>query len=132
MDNVYEIQRVPRITYLPNVPDWVLGVSNLRGNVVSVVDLRALLGIQCEEPLANNQRLVVTQSLVDEIDSGLLVDRVVGIRSFSTRHIKTPTSSLHPQIERYLTGVVDATDLVVLLDIDKLLLSEEFRQFEAA
>lgn len=132
MGNVYEIQRVPRVTFLPGVPDWIQGVSNLRGNVVSVVNLKLLLGLEEDGVVATSQRLVVTQSLVDEIDSGFVVDRVIGIRNFGKSQIQKPTASINSNIEPYLTGVVDSESLVALLDIDKLLLSEEFRQFDAA
>lgn len=132
MDNVYEIQRVPRVTLLPGVPAWIQGVSNLRGNVVSVVDLRLLLGLETRETASTAQRLVVTQSLIDDVDSGLIVDRVVGIRSYTKSQVQKPTASINSQIEPYLTGVVDDDTLIALLDIDKLLLSEEFRQFDAA
>lgn len=131
MENVYEIQRVPRITFLPGVPNWIRGVTNLRGNIVSVVSLESLLGLESVEH-TTSQRLVVTQSLVDDVDSGLIVDRVIGIRSFRKSQIQMPTASVNGSIEQYLTGVVDADQLVALLDIDKLLLSEEFRQFDAA
>lgn len=132
MGNVYEIQRVPRITFLPGVPDWVKGVSNLRGNVVSVVNLKLMLGLEEGDSVASSQRLVVTQSLVDEIDSGFVVDRVIGIRCYGKSQIQKPTASINSNIEPYLTGVVDSDSLIALLDIDKLLLSEEFRQFDAA
>ncbi len=132
MDNVYEIQRVPRVTFLPGVPEWIQGVSNLRGNVVSVVDLRLLLGLEINEAALSSQRLVVSQSLVDDVDSGFIVDQVIGIRNFTKNQIQAPTASINPQIEAYLTGVVDADQLIALLDVDKLLLSEEFRQFDAA
>ena len=132
MENVYEIQRVPRVTFLPGVPDWVRGVTNLRGNIVSVVSLQSLLGLEQSDSTSNSQRLVVTQSLVDDVDSGLIVDRVVGIRNFQKSQIQKPTASVNDRIEPYLTGVVDSDQLVALLDIDKLLLSDEFRQFDAA
>lgn len=132
MDNVYEIQRVPQVTSLPGVPEWVQGVCNLRGNVLSVVDLSTLLGLPMSQTPAANQRLVVTQSLVDEVDTGFVVDRVMGIRSFAESTIIAPTAAIDPQIDEYLNGVVESDELFALLDVEKLLLSEQFRQFDAA
>lgn len=130
MHHVTEIQRVPAITHLPHLPDWVLGVTNLRGNIVSIVDLRMLLGLEPTDPVIGSRRLVVIQSLVDEIDTSLIVDRVIGIRTVPQRLVVTPTAPVDEQIGRYLAGVVDHENrLIVLLDPEKLLLSEEFRQF---
>jgi len=132
MGNVYEIQRVPRVTFLPGVPEWIQGVSNLRGNIVSVVNLKLLLGFDEDGSVATSQRLVVVLSLVDEIASGFVVDRVIGIRNFRNRQLQKPTATFNSNVEPYLAGVVDSDSLIALLDIDKLLLSDEFRQFDAA
>lgn len=133
MANVHEIQRVPKITFLPGVPDWVLGVTNLRGNVVSVVELRQLLGLPAVDSPIVSRRLVMTHSLVDEVATGLIVDRVIGIRNLSQSKVIKTTAPVNDQVACYLTGMWELNDqLVALLDIDKLLLSEEFRQFDAA
>jgi hypothetical protein len=52
ISNVIEIQRVPNVTSIPNVPDWVEGVCNLRGEIISVLDLRSFLSMegQTSEP----------------------------------------------------------------------------------
>ena len=133
LENVQEIQRTPGITSLPRVPDWVLGVTNLRGNVVSVVDLKRFLGTPANDVVGPVQRVVMTHSLVDDVDTGFLVDQVVGIRSFTEDTILPPTAPFHARIGQHLSGIVESNgDLIGLLDIDRLLLSTEFRQFEAA
>ena len=133
MGNIHEIQRVPKITFLPGVPDWVLGVTNLRGNVVSVVDLRQLLHLPTSESPVVSRRLVMTHSLVDELATGLIVDRVVGIRNLRQDQVIKTTAPVSDQVANYLTGMIELEEhLVTLLDIDKLLLSEDFRQFDAA
>lgn len=133
MGNIHEIQRVPKITFLPGVPDWVLGVTNLRGDVVSVVDLRQLLDLPTSESKVVSRRLVMTHSLVDELATGLIVDRVIGIRNLRQEQVIKTSAPVNAQIARYLTGMVELEErLVTLLDIDKLLLSEDFRQFDAA
>ena len=134
MVNVHEIQRLPKITFLPNVPEWVLGVANLRGQIVSVVDLGQLLDLKSTERTPSvSRRLVMTHSVIDEVDTGLVVDRVWGIRNLPERKIKPPTSPMNEGLNRFLSGVIEFEgNLIAMLDIEKLLLSEDFRQFDAA
>lgn len=133
MANIHEIQRVPKVTFLPGVPEWILGVTNLRGNVVSVVDLQQLLQLPETDAPAISKRLVMSHSLVDDIATGLVVDRVIGIRNISKSKLLKPTAPVDDQVANFLSGMIDLEEqLVALLDIDKLLLSEEFRQFDAA
>ncbi|MCA9170030.1 MAG: chemotaxis protein CheW [Planctomycetales bacterium] len=130
MEHVTEIQRLPRVTNLPNVPEWLQGVANLRGHIVSVVDVRTLLGLEPSDSGNPTRRLMVVQSLVDEIDSGLIVDRVLGIRNIDPKQVHEPTSPMEDELSDYLSGVIELEErLIVLLDVEKLLLSDALRQF---
>lgn len=132
MEHVTEIQTVHKITPLPRIPQWVLGVTNLRGNIISVVNLALLFDLQQTALPATAHRMVLIQSLIDDVATGLVVDRVLGIRGFETSKIsRSSASSSDDMLARYMTGVTDIDDqLVALLDVDKLLLSPEFRLFE--
>ncbi len=128
--NVIEIGRPLDITPVPNVPGWVLGVANLRGDVISVVNLRAFLGLPPAE-LGGNGRLLVAQSHTEEITIGLLVDRVRGIGNLVTDKIGAPTAPIEDQVTPYLRGVYEYDgQLLVVLNLDKLLRSTEMQQFE--
>src|SRR5262249_2647891 len=61
------------------VPDWVLGVANCRGDIVSLVDFRLFLGLGRPERVAD-QRLLVVRDRKDNLTTGLLVDQVRGMR----------------------------------------------------
>ena len=131
MSHVLEIQRVPTVTRLPNVPEWIMGVANLRGTVLSVVDPARILGVPAAEDSSTSRRLMVTQSLVDDVETALVVDRVIGIRSVAQTAIEPPTAPVDERVAAFLLGVVEYEDqLVALLDVEKLLLSQDFRQFE--
>jgi len=132
MDYVNEIQTVQTITPLPCVPQWVLGVTNLRGNVISVVDFSMLFDLERSTSAITSRRMVLIQSLIDDVATGLVVDRVLGIRGFPASKIhQSSASSSNDMLARYMTGVTDVDDqLVALLDVDKLLLSPEFRLFD--
>lgn len=128
--HVLEIQRVPGMTSIPYTPEFVLGVTNLRGEVVSVVDLGQFLGVE-RESQDGSGRLLVTRSQDQSIVVGLLVDKVLGIRQFGDRQITRPTAPVEDKSATYARGVVTHTEgLVVVLDCERLLNSEEMRQFE--
>ncbi len=131
LGNVLEIQRRPKCASLPNVPDWLCGVANVRGDILSVVDLRALLGLPVLEELSE-QRWIVVRSIQEEISVGLLVDRVVGIRGFAAEELKPCTAMLSGALANFVRGlVVRDNRTVAVLDVDRVLASPELRQFEA-
>jgi purine-binding chemotaxis protein CheW len=130
IDNVTEIGRPLVVTPVPNVSDWVLGVANLRGDIVSMVDLRTFLGME-QMGYSQESRMLVAQASQGELTTGLIVDKVTGIRYLNVEQIGEPTAAIEDQIAPYLLGVYKHDgNLLVVLDLDKLLLSSEMRQFE--
>ena len=130
MANVLELQRLPRITPLPSVPEWLRGVTNLRGEVLSVVDLHSLLGSPVAETTAS-QRLIVVRSLLEEISTGWIVDQVVGMRRLATHDMQPATTLTTGASARFVSGFVECDDhLISVLDVNRILSSPEMRQFE--
>src|SRR5881227_2340262 len=78
MSAIAEVGRVARMTRVPGVPPWVAGVSNWRGRILPVVDLRPLLGVPATD-LRDDARLVVTGD--EAVSVGLLVEAVEGVAS---------------------------------------------------
>lgn len=85
---VESIVIVQEVTYVPGTPDWILGVVNVRGEIESVLDLKAVLGLGSAE-LQAESRLLIAQH--NELRSGLLVGRVIDIAD-----IPTPSISAAP------------------------------------
>lgn len=126
---VTELERIPKITPVPRVPAWVRGVTNLRGDVLSVVDMRTFLGL--ESTSSNSARMLVVRLLTEEFSTGLLVDSVDRIVAVPADEITPPESSLEGPLAPYLRGMcVIEEQLVSVLDLDQLLHSSEIRQFE--
>jgi purine-binding chemotaxis protein CheW len=126
---VTELERVPRITPVPRVPHWMRGVTNMRGDILSVIDMRRLLGLDGAPPAT--ARLLVVRLLDEPFAAGLLVDAVDRIVAVADDHITAPASPLGGPLAPYLGGVFQIGDrLVTLLDIDRLLRSPEVRQFD--
>ena len=126
---VTELERIPKITPVPRVPAWLRGVTNLRGDVISVVDMRMFLGL---DPASSNAaRMLVVRLLTEEFATGLLVDGVERIVAVPAEAITPPESSLEGPLAPYLRGMcVIEERLVAVLDLDQLLRSPEIRQFE--
>lgn len=130
--NVIEVDTVPRVAAVPNVPDWLLGVTNLRGDVVSVVDLRLWLGLGPPEP-GEQRRIVVLHAGHGEITTCLLVDRVHGILRLARDAIQTPRAAglRQDRMAPFLKGLCEGpSGVTAVLDVEGFLRSPEIRQFE--
>lgn len=132
VENVTEIGRPMAVTRLPNVPEWLLGLANLRGEILSVVDLRAFLGM---EPRGINResRMLVAQAYDEQMRTGIIVDQVKEIRHLAVENIGDPTARIEDRVTPYLRGVyLHQGRLLAVLDLNRMLLSEEMQQFDSA
>lgn len=126
---VGELDRVPKITMVPRTPAWLRGVANLRGDVLSVVDLRVWLGL--DPTPAHAGRLLVVRLPDEEVTVGLLVDAVGQIVAIDADEIRPPASPLEGPLAPFLRGVAVAGErLVAIVDLDRWLRSPDLRQFE--
>jgi len=119
---VEEINRHVEVTVVPHAPDYVRGVINLRGAVVTVVDLRTILGLPTTE-LTGQTRTVVVRSKGEQI--GLLIDRITDVVKARTVDIDRPPANIGGVEGRFFKGVhkLDA-ELLIILDIDAALAGE--------
>jgi purine-binding chemotaxis protein CheW len=116
---LHEIVRVPEITAVPDAPDYMEGVINLRGKIVSVIDLRKRLGEVQVSPSRRNRILVVEHN---SRLSGLIVDS-------ATEVLKIPSEDVEPAPHEFQEGGLNCVTglakykgrLIVLLDMAKLL-----------
>ena len=126
---VTELERVPRITPVPGVPAWLSGVTNLRGDIVSVIDMRHYLGMAPHRPAT--ARLLVVRLVDEPFATGLIVDAVGRIVTLKADDVKPPASPLEGRLAPFLTGVCGVGErLVAVLDLDRLLRSPDIRQFD--
>lgn len=127
-DAVQGVERIADITPVPNTVDWVLGVVQVWGSIVSVVDLRAFLGVPTAPLTSRSRLLVVTRA---EMTIGLVVDTVTEMRPLSSfgppQDYGTP-----PWMSAYAQGTlaVDGRQ-VTMLDPDRLLSAEAMHRYRA-
>ena len=127
--NVIEIGRLLNATQIPNMPSWLVGVTNRRGDILSVVNLREFLGIDPNP--TDSTRMLVVRTQDDELTTGLIVDQVNGMLNMVTDQMELPTDLVGPDAIPYLRGFCEhKLDVVAILDLEALLASSEMNQFE--
>ena len=124
--NVMQVQEVLRITEIapvPGAPNYVLGIINLRGNVVTVIDTRRRFGLISKEP-NESARIIVVE--VNDNVLGMLVDSVAEVVYLHQSEIETAPSVSSNDGSRFIQGVHSRDDnLLILVDVDKFLIEEE-------
>jgi purine-binding chemotaxis protein CheW len=129
--HVLEIDRIPPITPVPNVPTWVRGVINLRGDILSVIDFRTFLGIE-EARQEEGSRMLMIKTARDEITTSLIVDQVKGFVRLPKTSLQTPTTPLKDKAAPYISAVCEHDEqALAVFDLERFLLSPEIRQFES-
>ncbi|MDH4226138.1 MAG: chemotaxis protein CheW [Deltaproteobacteria bacterium] len=125
---IREIIRFQKITAVPKVPDFIEGVMNLRGQAVPVIDMRKRLGIAGAERGAKTRVVIVK---VGGKDTGMIVDSVERVINTEKNEIKEAPHVVKGVDTDYLEGVLwDSDELVMILNIDKILTSKEKLSFD--
>jgi purine-binding chemotaxis protein CheW len=120
---VQEINKMTVITRVPNAPDFVEGVINLRGRVIPIVDLRKRLGLP-EREHDKNTRIIVVEIINKTI--GFIVDAVSEVLRISRDITEKPPELVAGIDADYITAVAKLEDrLLILLDLDKVLTKDE-------
>ncbi len=129
MGSVVEVGPVPPVTPLPQVPAWLLGVSNLRGDILAVLDLRLFFGHTAPSS-ARRDRMLVLQTGRSQLTAGLVVDQVHGAGTIDPAAIRPPTAPVEGPVQQFLRGVAEHGErLLAILDPEKLLSGGELRPF---
>ncbi len=119
IDQIDEINRYVEFTPVPHAPAWVRGVINLRGDVVTVIDLRSVLGLEPIEVAASTRNVIVS-SAGEHI--GLLVDRIADVVSARSDQVTAPPANVGATDGRFLRGVYPMEhDLLLILDVETVL-----------
>jgi purine-binding chemotaxis protein CheW len=128
---VFDIRPLGNLTRVPRVPDWVAGVVNLRGRIISVLDLQRFFNLPHHAALAEDDRkatphllyLVVIET--PDMEIALLADDILGVESISDNQVKDPANAVRGIPADYVKNEDNPDEntpsLVVILDIKTLL-----------
>ena len=125
--NVMQIQEVLRYTEIapvPGAPDYVLGIINLRGNVVTVIDTRQRFGLS-ESDISDHTRIVVLE--IDGQVVGVLVDSVAEVVYLKQSEVETAPNVGNEESARFIQGVCNKNgELIILVEFEKMLSEDEW------
>ena len=118
------IEELQQITAIPDMPNFVKGVINLRGKVIPAVDLRLRFGL--EEREYDDRTCIVIVS-VDDSTLGLIVDIVSEVHEIDNNNIEPPPSFKNTSgKERYIAGLAKkGDDVKIILDVQKIISNED-------
>ncbi len=130
IDSVHEIVKVPDITEVPDAPAYLVGVINLRGKIIPVVDLRKRLNLDGRER-TKASRVLITENEGRLI--GLLVDAVSEVLKVAPEAVEAPPDMISSIGIEYITAVAKvAPGLIILLDLKKVLSVEDMKKLRTA
>lgn len=119
IDKVISIEKIEKSTRVPNSPKHVKGVINLRGEVITLIDLRQKLNMELKET-NNNSRIIIVSN--DDIVAGLIVDSSSEVMEINKDNIDNPPSTTENDYLSFVYGIGKTADkLVILLELSKIL-----------
>ena len=121
---VQEVLRYSEIAPVPGAPLYVLGIINLRGNVVTVIDTRSRFGLESSE-ITDSTRVVIIESESQVI--GILVDSVAEVVYLRASDIDDAPNVGNDESAKFIQGVSNREgELLILVDLNKLLSDDEW------
>lgn len=128
--NVKEIARASKFTYVPNAAPFVRGVYNLRGDIISIIDLRTMFHLPAERKAED----VLESLLILKVDDnvfGVIVDSIDKVIGVSSANIQPPHPIFGDINVKYIKGIIENNGkLYIILNIEKLFAKEEEKQSE--
>ncbi len=126
---VQEINRMLEITEIPNSPEFVEGIVNLRGRIIPVIDLKKRLSLPIKEH-DNSTRIIVVELQGKTV--GFIVDEVSEVLRIESNITEPPPEMVAGINSDYITAVAKLEDkLLILLDLNKVLSQEEEQELQA-
>jgi purine-binding chemotaxis protein CheW len=123
ISSVESIIKMQEITRIPHSPSFVEGITNLRGLVLPVIDLRKRFGLEAQEASRDSRIMVVAMG---NVKVGMIVDAVSEVLRVPSESIEPPPPMTTTSKANLITGIAKLNDLlVILLDLSKILTTDE-------
>lgn len=117
--SVESIIKVQEITKMPHVPNFVEGLTNLRGAVIPVIDLRKRFDLSASEETKDTRIIVVEMG---NITAGMVVDAVTEVVHVAGNNVEPPSPMVSTVDTAFITGIAKVDHrLIILLDLNKVL-----------
>lgn len=124
---VQEVLRITDIAPVPGAPMYVMGIINLRGNVVTVIDSRKRFNLP-EKESDDSTRIVIIETDSEQV-VGILVDSVAEVAELKTSEIESAPNLGNEDSSRFIQGVCNKDDeLLILVDVERLLTDQEWEE----
>ena len=126
---VQEVLRYTEIAPVPGAPSYVVGIINLRGNGVTVIDTRQRFGLHSGE-ISDNTRIVIIEA--DKQVVGIMVDSVAEVVYLRQSEIETAPNVGNEESAKFIQGVCNKNnELLILVELDKMMSEEEWSELES-
>ena len=129
VEQISQITKFEKVFPLPKAPDYVLGVINLRGKIISLIDLEKRLNLRSTDVELNETKQILFVDLGYET-VGMLIDKVVNLTTLSTDEISEDLELITGQISmEYLKGAaIQDDDIIIILNLDMILSEYEIKE----
>ncbi len=119
IQDIQEINKHLEMTRVANAPEYIRGISNLRGTIITVIDMRIKFGLEPKE-FDENTRIVVVKNHDEML--GLLVDRMLDVLNVPAEELEPTPSNISGVAGRYFSGIYKMkSSLAALLNISEIL-----------
>ncbi|MDT8428987.1 MAG: chemotaxis protein CheW [Pseudomonadales bacterium] len=125
---VKEVLRFDSVAPVPGAPDYVMGIINIRGTVISVIDARNRFNLP-QVPQDENTRIVILE--INRYVIGMVVDSVAEVVYLRQSEIESPPNTGQDESARFIQGVSNKNgQLLILVDMNSLLSEEELSELD--
>ena len=127
IENVKEISEFREITSIPNSPEFIEGIINLRGVITPVINLRKKFNLPFEQANKKNSRIIIVN--VNEMQVGFFVDDASYVLTINDKDIEqTPELIVNDDV-RYIAGIAKVEErMIVLIDLEYIFKDDEKKQ----
>ena len=131
IDQIKEVVLTPKITKMPQTPSYIKGVTNIRGNIIAIIDLEEKFGIADKNSETQKEGKYTLVVASEEFKIGILVKEVPNTLSVSQSDIDETVNIIQEELQEnnYIKGIVKVNNrLIILIDIYQIMSKQEINQ----
>jgi len=116
LDHIRGVYPLNDITWIPGIPEFILGIINVRGEIISINDLKKFFDLPDQDQTSDNHVIILTSK---HMEFGILADAIIGVTKIEEKRIQPSLPTLSGIRAQFLKGVTG--DGIVILDALKIL-----------